>query len=89
MRASMNDLPRYLRKPLRDLLAAGGGVARDRTGLLVDGPQKAADTVRALAEELAQYVVPSVSDGEAELVRELLADAGASIVYVTSPDAAR
>jgi DNA polymerase I len=89
MRASMNGLPRHLRKPLRDLLAAGGGVARDRTGLLVDGPQKAADTVRALAEELAQYVVPSVSDGEAELVRELLADAGASIVYVTSPDAAR
>ena len=49
MRASMNGLPRHLRKPLRDLLAAGGGVARDRTGLLVDGPQKAADTVRALA----------------------------------------
>ena len=38
MRASMNGLPRHLRKPLRDLLAAGGGVARDGNHVLVDGP---------------------------------------------------
>ena len=45
--------------------------------------------MRAHAEELAQYVVPSVSADEAELVRSLLADAGASVAYITAPDAAR
>ena len=36
-----------------------------------------------------QHVVPSVGADEAELVRNLLADAGASVAYITSPDAAR
>jgi ribosomal protein L7/L12 len=32
---------------------------------------------------LAQHVVPSVSAEEAEHVRSLLADAGASVAYIT------
>ena len=39
--------------------------------------------------QLAQHVVPSVGADEAELVRSLLADAGASVAYITSPGAAR
>ena len=41
MRAPMNGMPMHLRKPLRDLLAAGGGVARDGNHVLVDGPAAA------------------------------------------------
>ena len=89
MRASMNGLPIHLRKAVRDLLAAGGRVARDGNRLLIDGPAAAADAVRAHAEELVQYVIPSVTAEEAELVRGLLADAGAGVAYVTAPDAAR
>ena len=48
-----------------------------------------ADALRAHAEQLAQHVVPSVGADEAELVRSLLADAGASVAYITSPSAAR
>src|SRR6516225_3130731 len=90
MRATMNGgLPIHLRKAVRDLLAAGGGVARDGSRVLIDGPEAMAEAVRAHAEELAQYVVPSVSANDAELVRELLADAGAAIAYITAPDVAR
>lgn len=89
MRASMNGLPRHLRKPLRDLLAAGGCVARDGSRVLIDGPPALADAVRAHTEELVRYVVPSVSAEEAEIVRDLLADAGTSVAYITSSDAAR
>ena len=89
MRASMNGLPGHLRKPIRDLVAAGGSVARDGNLLSIDGPAAAADAVRAHAEELVRYVIPSVTADEAELVRSLLADAGAGVVYVTAPDAAR
>ena len=39
--------------------------------------------------QLTQHVVPSVSADEAELVRSLLSDAGASVTYITSPCAAR
>jgi DNA polymerase I len=74
---------------LRDLIAAGGCVARDGNHLLIDGPLELAGAVRAHAGELAQYVVPSVSTAEAGLVRELLADAGASVIYVTCSDVAR
>ena len=89
MRASNERLPIHLRKPIRDLMAAGGRVARDGNHVLIDGPTAPADAVRAHTEELVRYVVPSVGAEEAELVRELLADAGASVAYVTAPDAAR
>jgi hypothetical protein len=89
MRTSMNGLPMHLRKPLQALIAAGGSVARDGNRLLIDGPSAPADAVRAYTEELVQYVVPSISTEEAELVRSLLADAGAGVAYITSPDAAR
>ena len=89
MRASMNSLPSHLRKAVRDLSAAGGRVTRDGNRVSIDGPAAAADAVRAHAEELAQYVVPSVTADEAELVRSLLADAGAAVAYITAPDAAR
>jgi hypothetical protein len=83
------DLPKHLRKPLLDLLAAGGCVARDGSRMLIDGPPPFADALRGHAEQLAQHVVPSVSAEEAEHVRSLLADAGASVAYITSPSEAR
>ena len=82
---TVTNFPRHLRKPILELLAAGGCVARDGSHLLIDGPPALADALRARAEELARYVVPSVSAEEAELVRSLLADAGASVAYITSP----
>jgi DNA polymerase-1 len=48
-----------------------------------------ADAVRAQTAELVRYVIPSVGVDEAVLVRDLLADAGPSVAYVTSPDVAR
>ena len=36
-----------------------------------------------ISRELERYVVPSVGADEAELVRSLLADAGAAVAYVT------
>ena len=86
---TISDFPRHLRKPLLDLVAAGGCVARDGSRVLIDGPQALADTLRAHTEELAQHVVPSVGADEAELVRSLLAEAGVSVAYITSPTAAR
>src|SRR6478735_3581772 len=83
------NLPKHLRKPILDLLAAGGGVAREGSRVLIDGPRQLADAVRAHAHELTQHVVPSVSADEAELVRSLLSDAGASVTYITSPFTAR
>jgi DNA polymerase-1 len=85
---TITDFP-HLRKPLLDLLAAGGCVAREGSRVLIDGPRQLADAVRAHAHELTQHVVPSVSADEAELVRSLLSDAGASVTYITSPVAAR
>jgi DNA polymerase-1 len=85
----ITDLPRHLRKPLLDLLAAGGRVARDGRRVLIDGPPALADALHAHAEPLAQHIVPSVSADEAELVRSLLADAGASVACIASPTAAR
>ena len=82
-------LPNHLRLPLRVLIAAGGSVARDGSSMLIDGLPTLADAVRAHAGELVQYVVPSVGAEQAEFVRELLADAGAAVAYITSPDAAR
>jgi DNA polymerase I len=89
MRASLNRMPIHLRKAVRDLMAAGGRVARDGNRLLIDGPAVAADAARAHAQELKQWVMPSIDADEANLVRALLADAGASVAYVTAPGAAR
>jgi DNA polymerase-1 len=89
MRASMSGLPVHLRKAVRDLIAAGGCVAKDGHHLRIGGPEAPAAAVRAYIEELAWHVVPSVTIEEAELARSLLADAGARVAYVTSPDAAR
>ena len=86
---TITDFPKHLRKPLLDLLAAGGCVAREGSRVLIDGPRQLADAVRAHAHQLTQHVVPSVSADEAELVRSLLSDAGASVTYITSPFAAR
>lgn len=85
---SITEFPKHLRKPLLDLLAAGGSVARDGGRVLIDGPPALADALSPHAEQLAQHLVPSVSADEAELVRSLLADAGASVAYITSLSAA-
>ena len=82
---TITDFPKHLRKPLLDLLAAGGCVAREGSRVLIDGPRQLADAVRAHAQQLTQHVVPSVGADEAELVRSLLSDAGASVAYITSP----
>jgi hypothetical protein len=79
---TVTNFPRHLRKPLLELLAAGGSMARDGSRVLIDGPPALADGLRGHAEELAQHIVPSVSAEEAELVRSLLADAGASVAYI-------
>jgi DNA polymerase-1 len=89
MRAPLNRMPIHLRKAARDLMAAGGRVARDGDRLLIDGPAAVADAARAHTEELVRHVIPAVRADETELVRELLADAGASVVYITAPAAAR
>ena len=85
---TITDFP-HLRKPLLDLLAAGGCVAREGSRVLIDGPRQLADAVRAYAHELTQHVVPSVSADDAELVRGLLSEAEASVTYITSPATAR
>jgi 3'-5' exonuclease len=89
MRASLNGLPVRLRKSVRALIAAGGRVARDGGRMLIDGPAAAADAARIHTEELVRHVIPSVSADEAGLVRELLAEAGVSVAYITSPGPAR
>jgi DNA polymerase-1 len=85
----MNGLPGHLRKLIRALLAAGGCVARDGNHVLIDGPETMVGAVRAYSDELVRHIIPSVDVDEAELVRDLLADAGAKVVYVTEPGAAR
>ena len=82
-------MPIHLRKALQALLPAGGAVARDGNQVLVEGPAALVEAVRAHIAGLERYVVPSVGADEAELVRSLLADAGAAVAYVTSPSAAR
>ena len=57
----VTDFPRQSRKPLLDLVAAGGYVARAGNRVLIDGPPALADTLRAHTEELAQHVVPSLA----------------------------
>jgi DNA polymerase I len=86
------DFPLHLRKLVRDLGAAGGRIARDGSNMVIDGPPAAAPTIAALrtrVDELTTYLVPSVTPEEAAGTRGLLADAGASIVYITDREAAR
>jgi DNA polymerase I len=78
-----------LRRAIQALLAVGGRVARDGNHVLVDGPAALAEAVRAHLEELARHVIPAVGADEAEIVRDLLAEAGTAVAYITSPDAAR
>src|SRR5271169_3219999 len=82
-------LPSALRNLVRDLLAAGGRITREGAAVMVDGPSEVADVLRAEADQLAISIVPSVTPDDAALVRSLLADAGASIAYITDPAAAR
>ena len=89
MRASMNGLPIHLRKPYGTCSSPAAAWPGTAAACSWTGPRQSADAVRAHTEELVRYVVPSVSAEEAELVRELLADAGAGVAYITSPDAAR
>jgi hypothetical protein len=77
-----------LRKQIRDLLVAGGHISRDGATLLVEGPPELADALLAEGNQLAT-LVPSVTSGEAALVRSLLEDAGVSVAYITDPAAAR
>ena len=77
-----------LRKQIRDLLAAGGQIGRDRATVVVEGPPELADALRAEGDQLAT-LVPAVTSGDAALVRSLLDDAGVSIAYITDPAAAR
>ena len=83
-----NTLPNHLRRLLRALIAAGGSVARDGDRVLLDGPASLTGTLYAHGDELRRYVVPSVGAEQAVLVRELLADAGTTVAYITSPEAA-
>jgi len=82
-------MPNHLRLPIRALIAAGGSVARDGDRVLLDGPPSLTDTLYAHGDELRRYVVPSVGAEQAVLVRELLADAGATVAYITAPEVAR
>jgi DNA polymerase-1 len=82
-------LPSALRRLIRDLLAAGGRITRDSATVMVDGPPDVADALRSHVAELATHIIPSVTPDDAALVRGLLADAGASVAYITDPAAAR
>jgi hypothetical protein len=85
----VTPLPNHLRLPLRALIAGGGSVARHGSGILIDGPPSLTSALHAHIDELTQHVVPSVGAEQAGLIRELLADAGAAVAYITAPDAAR
>jgi hypothetical protein len=82
-------LPSPLRRLIRNLLAAGGRITRDSASIMVYGPPDVADALRSHVTELATYIVPSVTPDDAGFVRGLLADAGASVAYITGPAAAR
>ena len=81
--------PPHLRKLICALTAAGGSVMRDGERVLIEGPAEAAEPLRDHIAELAAHVVPSVTQSEAAVVRGVLADAGASVAYITHPEAAR
>ena len=84
-----NVPPSALRRLIRNLHTAGGRITRDSVTVMVDGPPDVADALHSHVTELATYIVPSVTPDDAALVRGLLADAGASLAYITDPAAAR
>ena len=53
-----NALPRHLRLPNRDLIAAGGSVARDGDRVLIDGPLSLTSTLYAHVDELQAVLRP-------------------------------
>ena len=83
------DFPPALRHQVRNLMASGGRITRDGVTVAVDGPAEIAGALRSHVIELSTYIVPSVTPDDAALVRGLLADAGASVAYITDPAAAR
>ena len=86
------QFPTELRTIVRDLHALGGSISRSGSEILIDGPPAASACITALrghARALEQYFLPGVTDEEAAHVRRLLADAGARVVYVTTPEAAQ
>jgi DNA polymerase-1 len=83
------NFPLALRRLARDLLVVGGQIIRDGTAVLIDGPPEIADALRDKADQLATYVVPSVTPDDAALVRNLLADAGVDVAYITESRVAR
>ena len=83
------NFPPALRRQVRDLIAIGGRITRDGVTVVVDGPAEVAGALRTETDQLATYIVPSVSPDDAALVRNLLTDAGTSVAYVTDPAAAR
>ena len=83
------SLPPALRRQVRDLIAIGGRITRDGVTVMVDRPPEMAGALRTETDQLATYIVPSVTPDDAALVRNLLTDAGTSVAYVTDPAAAR
>jgi DNA polymerase-1 len=86
------DFPPQLRKLVRDLLAGGGHVVREGSKVLIDGPEIVAPAIAALrahCDELNGSLIPSATPEEAALTRELLADAGVTIAYITDRETAR
>ena len=83
------NFPPALRRQVRDLIAIGGRITRDGVTVVVDGPAEVAGALRTETDQLATYIVPSVTPDDAALVRNLLTDAGTSVAYVTDPAAAR
>jgi DNA polymerase I len=84
-----SHFPASLRRLIRELQAAGGQVTRCGSKVAIEGPPQFAEPLRAHADTLAVHIVPAVTPDEAALVRVLLADAGVSVVYLTSRAAAR
>jgi DNA polymerase-1 len=84
-----------LRLALRDFHAAGGRIHRDGLRVLLDTtkdsgtgqPADAADTPLARhLDALEGLVIPAVTKEQAARVRALLAQAGATVAYVTDPE---
>jgi hypothetical protein len=73
------NFPPALRRQVRDLIAIGGRITRDGVTVVVDGPPEVAGALRTETDQLATYIVPSVTPDDAALVRN----------YVTGPAAAR
>jgi hypothetical protein len=84
-----STFPPALRKQICDLLAAGGQISREGATVVVDGPREVAAALLAAGDQLDTSIVPSVTPDGAALVRNLLAEVGASIAYITDPALAR